>query len=583
MSVQQSATIDWPALTPWTDDTLYTRSYIVDQSHPSANDTNQGTSSAPLRTIQAALDRVQPSEEIVVASGLYREHLKPRQGGTSTHAMIRLRAAPQAEVIVSGAEPLRGRWHRPRPQDAADALDQPSIPGSLLALSQRVWVVDLDEAFRVEVGNNYTLPNVTPDDQVLMPWMDPVSGLTPFTLKRAMLFQGDNRLLQLSNPDDVPRIPGSFFIKEDGSQLLVHPHALSDAGYVNSLAKAKAGKAQATKSAISNHHDFELAVRPHNLSAHGVEINFFSIQGLRFTRCANGFLRMGAAALCNSGGHHWRVEHCVVDHVNSAGIECSDRACEGLDRGHPLHAHIGEGHNIIAHNRIEHCGTAGIRSHNFSHGFACYNTIRYCGWQEAEYYYECAGIKLLLTRHSLISHNRIAEMNGGCGIWIDWDNRYAQVTHNVCYRINGMQGGIFLEASNQPNLVSHNLIWQSSGFGLFGGDSRGQYYQYNLIAHTDTAGLMLMCHTQRKLRGELVQCVDIIDQNVFYHCAELEIKQQPNELTNNLLISHDTSGIITCDGDHVTWSLPPEWPQNCGPDWLVGCSGSFQVGFSPSP
>ena len=41
-------------------------------------------------------------------------------------------------------------------------------------------------------------------------------------------------------------------------------------------------------------------------------------------------------------------------------------------------------------NHIRGCGTAGIRSLLANMG-TLWSRIHHCGWQEAEYYFECAG------------------------------------------------------------------------------------------------------------------------------------------------------------------------------------------------
>ena len=97
----------------WQDCTDYRKSWFVDAHHPQADDNNEGSKGMPLRTIQAAVDRLQAGEEVVIASGLYREAITIDQGGTACDCMVRLRAADNADVIISGAEPLVGTWHQP--------------------------------------------------------------------------------------------------------------------------------------------------------------------------------------------------------------------------------------------------------------------------------------------------------------------------------------------------------------------------------------------------------------------------------------------------------------------------------------
>ena len=49
------------------------RELVVDNRHPRAADSNQGSAQAPLKTIQRAADLVQPGDRVVVKAGRYPE------------------------------------------------------------------------------------------------------------------------------------------------------------------------------------------------------------------------------------------------------------------------------------------------------------------------------------------------------------------------------------------------------------------------------------------------------------------------------------------------------------------------------
>jgi hypothetical protein len=63
--------------------------YYVDANHPAANDANAGTEDKPLRHIQAALDRVQPGQTVLIRGGTYRESLRWKTPGRADHAGCR--------------------------------------------------------------------------------------------------------------------------------------------------------------------------------------------------------------------------------------------------------------------------------------------------------------------------------------------------------------------------------------------------------------------------------------------------------------------------------------------------------------
>lgn len=85
----------------------YLRILHVDGAHPAASDTGTGSAETPLRTISAALRRLQPGDDVVVAAGTYREALVVPElawGGAHT----RLRAAEPGTVVVKGSDEIGG-------------------------------------------------------------------------------------------------------------------------------------------------------------------------------------------------------------------------------------------------------------------------------------------------------------------------------------------------------------------------------------------------------------------------------------------------------------------------------------------
>jgi parallel beta-helix repeat protein len=89
-------------------------------ARPSASDEGPGTSPGrPFRTISAALARALPGDEVLIASGTYRETLKFPRSGAGPGRRIRIAALPGAEVWVKGSDRVtgfvrerRGVWKR---------------------------------------------------------------------------------------------------------------------------------------------------------------------------------------------------------------------------------------------------------------------------------------------------------------------------------------------------------------------------------------------------------------------------------------------------------------------------------------
>jgi hypothetical protein len=77
----------------------------------SGQDSNPGTRSAPLRTIQRGADLAQPGDTITVHEGIYRERINPPRGGTSDAKRIVYQAVPGEKVVITGSEPVKS-WVR---------------------------------------------------------------------------------------------------------------------------------------------------------------------------------------------------------------------------------------------------------------------------------------------------------------------------------------------------------------------------------------------------------------------------------------------------------------------------------------
>ena len=69
---------------------------------------NTGDAQYPLKTIQAAAERVLPGDKVIVHAGVYRERVNPIQGGTEKQPII-FQAAEGEKVEIKGSEVIK-KW-----------------------------------------------------------------------------------------------------------------------------------------------------------------------------------------------------------------------------------------------------------------------------------------------------------------------------------------------------------------------------------------------------------------------------------------------------------------------------------------
>lgn len=478
------ASVDYTPLSPpvflpdgsqfvtWSDATKYTKTYHVNQNHPRASDDNPGTQDRPFRTINRAAQVVKSGERVLIHSGVYREMVRPRFSGEGPDRMIAYESAPGAVVVIKGSRVLEKRWQRSR---------DPHAENRHSLFSKKLWMMTLPDELFEDGYFPFRTPNASDTEIDLMPWALRWKGRIPYTLRRGLIFQDDRRMTQLATYEDLVRLPGAFWVDDDGKTVHIHPYGSRD----------------------PNSSLFEVATQSHIIKPEKTGLSFIRISGLTLEHAANGFPRIGVGALLTMGGHHWIIENNVVRHVNSVAIEVGYSVFERRDpdpRNVPRQD-PNLGHVIVRNNRVYDCGTGGIQGYDVMHTLVENNDIRRCGWQDAEFYWECAAIKLLINTGTLVRGNTISQIEAAGGIWLDWNNKNSRVTGNIIHEVQTAQGAIFVEASQHPNLVDNNFIWNIDGQGIRAADTDELIIAHNLITRTTEDVVVARVATDRSLGG----------------------------------------------------------------------------------
>jgi hypothetical protein len=506
---------DWNNFPVWENTTVYSKMYIVNQKHPAASDSNPGTIDKPLLTINKAAQLVKAGERVVIYSGIYREMLEPLNGGSSADKMISYESAPGEKVIIKGSRIIESEWVQRRV--LTDVLPDTTLT---YTWSRKIWVTTLPDNFFENGYYPLKLQNILPEEYTMMPWANLVKKLAPYNSTRGLIFQNGKRMIQLEDYNDLARVEGAFWVDNDGKTI--HIHAFGGGN--------------------PNKDFFEIGVQHHLFIPQKIGLGYIQLQGLTFEHCANGFLRTSTGAVTALGGHHWIIENNTIRNINSSGLEFGYYAFEFEDpnpRNIQPRTDADLGNVIVRNNRIYDCGTAGIRSYSVKDGIIENNHIWNCGWQDAENYWECSGIKLLKTTHTLVKGNHIHNIQGGNGIWLDWDNQYSRVTANVIHDVQNIQGGIFIEASQTPNMVDNNFIWNIDGNGIYGNDTDELMIYHNLVANTTGPVIHSVVATQRKLNGRwLTANRNKILNNIFINGGQpVTLSGEDNLVDFNLYVS----------------------------------------------
>ncbi|MCR4412430.1 MAG: right-handed parallel beta-helix repeat-containing protein [Thermoguttaceae bacterium] len=497
----------------WEKPLAFSHTYYVNPSHPQSSDENPGTPERPLRTIDRAAQLLQPGQRVVIAAGTYRERVRPARGGSGPDRMISYEAAPGARVVLSGSRVVAGKWAPSRRGQS------PPVPN--------VWMTSLPADFFPD-ENPFKEVNLT-DEQIdrSMDWAIPTKGKAPNTLRRGLVFQDGQRLVQVAAYERLAEAAGRYFVEADGQTLHVRPLDDRDPGQAR----------------------FEVTVQGFVFAPTQYGLGYIRVKGLSIEHAGNRFPRPQQGALSTQRGHHWIIEDCTVRQCNSIGIDIGDQ----FDTSGPPLAE--GGCHIVRRNAISDCGIGGIEGKQIEHTLIEDNTIRRCGWHDVWRIYECGGIKVHCTRSCLVRRNFVADTIGAPGIWMDYANENSRCSGNVVVRVRCETGGIFMEASQRPNLVDNNIVWDTRGNGIYQHDCDELTIAHNLVAKSSDAAVRMQVCQGRQVMGRLSTAKrNRILNNVFLdHARPLAISDRENVCDYNVFAATDRPF------DLAAWQKATSW------------------------
>ena len=522
----------------WEQPFQFSKTYYVDNRNPRAADLNPGSKELPFLTINKAAQVLQPGERVLIMTGVYRERIVPVRGGTGPDKIISYEAAPGAKVLVKGSRLVKTGW-----ESSTDFKLGPRAPArSTLKIYQR----RLDD-IEFHGYNPFGMVNVMQDRVYLFPKPE---ELRQHLLRRGMVFVDEQRLKQVELYRELAQKDGTFWCEHDG--LAIHVRLPGDADPAE--------------------HEVELAIQEQVFAPRTRGLNYIRVKGITFEHAANAFPVPQRGLVSASRGNFWIIEDCVLQHANGVALDIGAQDWN-------MEAPSVIGHSIVRRNHIADAGVCGLAGMGVQDTLVEANLIEQVGWQDVELTWETGGIKLHTTKNCLLRDNVIRHLTHAVGIWLDYQNTNTRVTGNVIGdTLETLRGGIYLEASHDPNMLDQNIIWKATegkgggsynmpahgGWGITVDGSDQTVVAHNLIGLTQDAAIKFRTIEGRVVgsRGGTARWNKVLD-NIFYRCGKaIDFPNRDNTAEGNLYtkdwgeVTEETQGVGR-GLNWASWQTPP--------------------------
>ncbi|MEO6358991.1 MAG: right-handed parallel beta-helix repeat-containing protein [Sphingomicrobium sp.] len=490
----------------WEQPLTFARTYYVDNRAANADDNGPGDQSRPFRTIGRAAKLLQPGERVVIASGLYRECVRPARGGTGPSQMISYEAAPGANVFIRGSEVLSGGWQR---------AEFPAFPGnnSPAPTDVTVWRHDLSGALFPDAYNPFALPSMMGS----WGWLDPTRvDLGPYLRRRGLVFVDGQPLEPMEQlrelwTADLPPAPdyarpatprNGMPARRRGGPIMQEVGGAPTSRFWTE----NSGTALYVRLASGTPQDraIEIATRQQAFVPARAGLSFIRVKGLTFQHAGNAYPFPQNGMISLAGGDHWVLEDNVLEWANGLGLAIGfDGTSAGAERpGQSI---------VIRGNTIRFCGVSGLGGMGTSGVLIEDNLIEWCGWADAERGWEAAAAKFHRAKDMMFRRNVIRHIRHGNGAWWDVNNENCRVTQNVFADIQTVSAAVHFEMTAGRNMIDNNIVWNvrnaepgtpgqrgCAGSGIFINASSNLTIAHNLIGRCDNAGIFTIVRPDRR-------------------------------------------------------------------------------------
>lgn len=419
----------------------------------SGSDGNKGTEKAPFLTIQKAADLAEAGDKVVVHEGVYREWVKPENGGLSDSCRIVYEAAAGERVVIKGSERIAGWSH----------------------VAGNVWKVRLDNSFFKDF-NPYT--HTVNGDWIVAPldykvhtgevYLNGVSFYEAASLEEiyepvkreaSLLETWGGRRERILKPEDTLY---QWFCEADAENTTIYANF---------------------QGADPNAEEVEINVRKACFFSKKTGLNYITVRGFEMMHAATSWApptAMQEGLLGVNWSKGWVIENNVIHDSKCSGISIGKEGSTGDNDFTKYHIKPGYQHqmeavfkarnigwgkerigsHVIRNNVIYDCGQNGIVGHLgcvFSEIYG--NEIYNIAVKHEFYGHEIAGIKLHAAIDVQIHHNYIHDCT--LGTWLDWQAQGTRVSGNI---YDGNDRDLMVEVTHGPYLVDNNIFTSAYAF-----------------------------------------------------------------------------------------------------------------------
>lgn len=406
--------------------------YYVSSKNPSSGD---GTEQNPFRTIGSAATLAQAGDTVIIGEGVYREWVKPKNGGLSETQRITYRAAQGAHPVISGAEVVVG------------------------------WCKEQDHVWSVMLKNDFFGGYHPFEEEIFGDWYDDFGQrhhIGELYLDGEAMYEAAS-LRDLYDPQKKPERILRWFAETDGGCTTIH-----------------ANFAQYDPNTACT----EVSVRPFCFFPEQEGVNYITVSGLTLCRAATQWAPPTAFQPGVIGPHWsrgWVIENCIVHDSKCVGISLGKRHDEEDNAwtkdpskdGSQTYTEIifkniqngwnreKVGGHVIRNNLIYNCGQAGIAGcMGAAFSTISGNHIHHVNIRGEFGGAEMSGIKLHAAVDAVIEDNCIHDCIRG--LWLDWQAQGTAVRRNVMF--DNRCEDLFIEVCHGPCTVENNLMLSKRNF-----------------------------------------------------------------------------------------------------------------------